>query len=353
MGLARTSVKRTDGGDSTGRTGTPTGRDEEEDEDEDEEDEDEEAEAKEAKESKEDEEAKEAKESKEDEEAREDEEAEETEAVEAEEDEDTGGAGRIGPRNPGVPNIGGPSSNPSASVAVFHAAGTVPGDHGSVRSMLAFASSDGFAPAMGAPTPSSISSMSAPDASRRRRSNWVFGRLMPVVTIAGSAERRDADAWLFAITIAEPDPSDRSGSRARRVSAPAFTDAIVQPLRLRGSEVAPVENAAISIHSSAVERFDPIHIASDTTMRTGTGGGEGSASGSDAVGTASTAPVAVGNATSTAPEPTSIDAPVPMTGRRTEPVSAGESMESGSDAAGGCGGSSDTGTSASANAGKD
>ena len=108
----------------------------------------------------------------------------------------------------------------------------------------------------------------------------MFGNPIALVTTAGSARRRDDDAWAFAMTSVAPEESSTRGRRAMTVSTPAFTVTRVQPETLRGSAALPLENAATSTHSSAVERFDPIHITSLTAIFTGADGAGMTAGGS-------------------------------------------------------------------------
>ncbi len=64
------------------------------------------------------------------------------------------------------------------------------------------------------------------------------------------------------LTMDVPDANRTNGC-----SSPSFTDTNVQPLKDAGN-AAPSENAANSIHSSAVLKSDPIHITSLITMLT-------------------------------------------------------------------------------------
>ena len=96
--------------------------------------------------------------------------------------------------NPGVPKISGPGSNPVDSVAVRQLERRFPGRERSMRSMLALAPPEGFAPANGFPTPSSTSSRTVPVASRSCRSSLVLGKLMADVVSHGSACSLEEDA---------------------------------------------------------------------------------------------------------------------------------------------------------------
>lgn len=126
--------------------------------------------------------------------------------------------------------------------------------------MLALGSPEGFAPAKGLPTPSSASSRTAPDASRSRSNNLVFGRLMVDVTSHGSSRRREDDAG-YLLTIAT-SPAGRIAPVAKVMitpSSPVLLSVVSdQPER---SQSATSKHAS-STHSSAVETSEPIHITS-------------------------------------------------------------------------------------------
>lgn len=162
--------------------------------------------------------------------------------------------------DPGVPKISGPGSNPMDSVAVRQLEARVPGAARSMRSMLALVPPEGLAPAKGLPVPSSTSSRTMPDASRRRRSNLVLGRLMAEVWIHGSSARREEAAVKLPTMPTSPAAMTDPSANTMIVPSSPVLLRLVSHQPERSQSAVPVQ--AISTHSSDAERSDPIHSTS-------------------------------------------------------------------------------------------
>ncbi len=154
-------------------------------------------------------------------------------------------------KNPGVPRITGPGSNPRVVTAVFQLLCKVPTVRRLSRSILAFGCPAAFTPANGAPTPSSAASTICPSALYKRMERSLSGSIMFVEAKTGITANRESFSGYRLTTTNSPTPMRIPCGRVARITSPApFPARSVYPLTSIHPPIAPpiLSTAVSSTH---------------------------------------------------------------------------------------------------------